>query len=89
MNNEKRNERKIPRGTEWGRIELGLTEAWLEKTEGAIMKENKPHWSTGLEEKEVSEWERKRKRVDGQKNNNPHTGKILKTVYIYVKGNNC
>lgn len=65
-NEEETDERKTPRGTGWGRIELGLTEAWWEKTEGLIMKENKPYWLTGLEDKEVSEWVRKRKRVVGQ-----------------------
>lgn len=62
-------------GKGWGRINLGLTEAWWEKTEGTIMKENKPYWSTGLEDKEVNEWERKNG-GNSKKNNHPHTGKM-------------
>lgn len=51
----------------WGRIELEQTEAWWDKTEPKIMKVNKPYWSAGLEDKEESEWERQRERVDGRK----------------------
>lgn len=39
------------------------------------MKENKPYWSTGLEDKEVNERERKNG-GHSKKNNHPHTGKM-------------